>query len=156
MLFRSMNVSAASLRDEQYYAALRELLESPECDASAITFEIGAQAAIIDSDAAERFAQFARARGAAVALDDLELSGESLLLARQLLPAYVKLAPAATREIATLADQRYLVESVVALLRPLDIAVIAKGIEVAEVMTLLAACGVTGAQGYAIGRPERL
>jgi EAL domain-containing protein (putative c-di-GMP-specific phosphodiesterase class I)/GGDEF domain-containing protein len=156
----ALNVSSASLRDPDYLAEVRELMSATSGHASAITFaitfELSAQSAATDPEAAERFARLARDLGAAVALDDLELSSNSLLLARQLMPEYVKLAPAATRDLAALADQRYLVESVVALLRPLEIAVIAKGIENAEVLPVLASCGVTGAQGYAIGRPDKL
>ena len=49
-----------------------------------------------------------------------------------------------------------LVESVVALLRPLEIAVLAKGVENEAAIAVLETCGVSGVQGYAASRPARL
>ena len=68
----------------------------------------------------------------------------------------MKLSPSTTRDLATHADSRYLVESVVALLRPLEIAVLAKGVENEAAIAVLETCGVSGVQGYAASRPARL
>ena len=152
----AVNVSGASHRDAAYLGAVRSLLSNPAFDAGRMVFEINAQGAAGDVDVTVAFSSLVRGAGAALALDDLELSSSSLLLARQLLPAYVKLAPAATRGLATQNDSRYLVESVVALLRPLEIAVLAKGVENESDIAVLEACGVSGFQGYAASRPAPL
>ena len=152
----AVNVSGASLRDSLYLASVRSLLSDPACDARRLVFEINAQGAAGDVEVTLAFSTLVRGAGAAIALDDLELSSSSLLLARQLLPAYVKLAPAATRDLATQSESRYLVESVVALLRPLEIAVLAKGVENSADIEVLQACGVSGFQGYAASRPAPL
>lgn len=152
----AVNVSGASLRDTSYQDCVRALLSSPACEAKRLVFEINAQGAAGDVNVCHAFARLVRGAGAALALDDLELSTSSLLLARQLLPAYVKLAPSATRDLSTQSDARYLVESVVALLQPLEVAVLAKGIEKQADIALLEACGVRGIQGYAVSRPAPL
>jgi EAL domain-containing protein (putative c-di-GMP-specific phosphodiesterase class I)/GGDEF domain-containing protein len=152
----AVNVSGVSLRDKSYLDGVRALLSNPACEARRLIFEINAQGAAGDLAVSRQFATLVRGAGASLALDDLELSSSSLLLARQLLPAYVKLAPSATRNLATQSDARYLVESVVALLRPLEIAVLAKGVENQADIAVLQASGVSGIQGYAVSRPAPL
>ena len=152
----AVNVSGASLRDAGYLEAVRTLLADRGCEAARLVFEVNTQGVVVDSQVTADFAAMVRRAGAELALDDIELSSTTLLLARELLPAYVKLSPAATRDLATHADSRYLVESVVALLRPLEIAVLAKGVEDAAAIAVLEACGVSGFQGYAASRPALL
>lgn len=152
----AVNVSGASLRDAAYLESVRALLSNPACDTRRLVFEINAQGAAGDLNVSRQFAALVRGAGAAVALDDLELTSNSLLLARELMPVYVKLATSATRDISSQNDARYLVESVVALLRPLEIAVLAKGVENPADVASLFACGVNGYQGYAASRPAPL
>ena len=152
----AINVSGASLRDNAYLESVRALLTNPACETRRLVFEINAQGASGDLKVSREFAALVRGAGAAIALDDLEITSNSLLLPKQLLPAYVKLAPSATRDIASQSDARYLVESVVALLRPLEILVLAKGVEKLADIAALEACGVSGFQGYAASRPAPL
>lgn len=152
----AINVSGASLRDTAYLESVRALLANPACETRRLVFEINAQGASGDLKVSREFAALVRGAGAAIALDDLEITSHSLLLAKQLLPVYVKLAPSATRDIASQSDARYLVESVVALLRPLEILVLAKGVEKQADIAALEACGVSGFQGYAASRPAPL
>ncbi len=152
----AVNVSGASLRDAGYLATVRALLADRNCDASRLVFEVNTQGVAVDTKVTSDFAALVRSAGAELALDDIELSSTTLLLARDLLPVYVKLAPAATRDLANHAESRYLVESVVALLRPLEIAVLAKGVEDESAIAVLETCGVSGFQGYAASRPAPL
>ena len=152
----AVNVSGASLRAESYLETVRALLADRACDAARLVFEVNTQGVAIDTRVTAEFAALVRSAGAEIALDDIELSSTTLLLARELLPAYVKLAPAATRDLGNHAEARYLVESVVALLRPLEIAVLAKGVEDETAIAVLEACGVSGFQGYAASRPAPL
>ena len=152
----AINVSGASLRDTAYLESVRALLTNPACETRRLVFEINAQGASGDLKVSREFAALVRGAGAAIALDDLEITSQSLLMAKQLLPVYVKLAPSATRDIASQSDARYLVESVVALLRPLEILVLAKGVEKQADIAALESCGVSGFQGYAASRPAPL
>ena len=152
----AVNVSGASLRDAAYVDSVRTLLAGRALDAARLVFEVNTQGAGFDTRVTADFATLVRRGGAELALDDIELSSATLLLVRELLPAYVKLSPSTTRDLATHADSRYLVESVVALLRPLEIAVLAKGVENEAAIAVLETCGVSGVQGYAASRPARL
>lgn len=152
----AVNVSGASLRDAGYLATVRALLADKDCEAARLVFEVNTQGVAVDTKVTADFAALVRRAGAELALDDIELSSTTLLLTRELLPAYVKLSPAATRDLGNHAELRYLVESVVALLRPLEIAVLAKGVENESAIAVLETCGVNGFQGYAASRPAPL
>jgi len=80
---------------------------------------------------------------------------ESLQHMRSLLPAYVKLSRAHTVELRDDEASRFFVASLVRLGAPLDIRVIAQGVEDAAVLPILASAGVAGYQGY-LGGPVSL
>jgi len=72
------------------------------------------------------------------------------------MPAYIKLAPVFTRQIGDRADVRFIVEAVLRMLAPLEIPLIAQGVEDAGMIAVLAQLGFSGYQGYAAGKPEPL
>jgi EAL domain-containing protein (putative c-di-GMP-specific phosphodiesterase class I)/GGDEF domain-containing protein len=152
----AINVSWQSIAHPAYREEMRELLARRPDFASRAVIEVSAQRASLDLESTARFAQELRAAGAEFALDDVELSSEALRLVHRLLPTYVKLAQAYTVEFPHYSDVRFLVESLVAILRPLEVAVIVKGLESTDPLDKLAAAGVTGYQGYAGGRPSPL
>ena len=86
-------------------------------------------------------------------LDNFGLHPESLQIMRALLPAYVKLSRAHTAELKTDEASRFFVASLVRLGAPLDIRVIAQGVESEDVLPLLADAGVAGFQGYLAAPP---
>ena len=152
----ALNVSSQSIADPAYRQEVRDLLARQPEFARRVVIEVSAQSASLDLESTERFAQELRAAGAEFGLDDVELSSESLRLVHHLLPSYVKLAQAYTLEFPHHSDTRFLVESLVAILRPLEVAVIVKGLESIDPLESLAAAGVSGYQGYAGGRPAPL
>jgi EAL domain-containing protein (putative c-di-GMP-specific phosphodiesterase class I)/GGDEF domain-containing protein len=152
----ALNVSWQSIADAAYREEMRELLARRPDFARRVVIEVTAHCAALDLESTERFARELRAAGAEFGLDDVELSSESLRLVHRLLPRYVKLAQAYTQEFPHHGDVRFLVESLVAILRPLEVAVIVKGLESREPLGALAASGVSGYQGYADGRPAPL
>ena len=71
----------------------------------------------------------------------------------RLLPEYVKLTEGYSRGIASDGDLRFLVESLIRIVRPLEIKLIASNVEDPAVLDQLAELGFDGFQGYAGDRP---
>lgn len=152
----AVNVSAQSMEDPGFRADLRARLRDFPQFAHRIVFEIGGFAAVHHVDLAAGFAAEVRASGGRFALDGFELSGASLRIVHRLLPEYVKLAESYSKGIATQPDLRFLVESLIRIVRPLDIKLIASNVEDPQLLDQLATLGFDGFQGYAGDRPAPL
>lgn len=152
----AVNISAQSLADGGFRSALAERLAQAPFIARRIVFEVGGYAAVHHLDLVAGFAADVRSKGARFALDGFELSGSSLRVAHRLLPEYVKLTESYSRGIASDGDLRFLVESLIRIVRPLEIRLIASNVEDPEVLDQLAALGFDGFQGYAGDRPAPL
>ena len=79
-----------------------------------------------------------------------------MAIVNDLRPAYIKLASTFTQQIVEREDLRFIVEAMVRMLRPLEIPLIAQGVEDASTIAMLAELGLAGYQGYAAGRPAPL
>ena len=121
-----------------------------------IVFEMTGAAASKSPEVTRRFAAELRAAGSQLALDNFEMERNAVALVHDLMPAYVKLAPVFTREIGSLADSRFILETMLRVFRPLEIPVIAQGVEDPALVAVLAEVGVAGYQGYVLGKPEPL
>ena len=73
---------------------------------------------------------------------------------KALLPSYVKLSRAHTSELRDDEASRFYVASLVRLGMPLDIQVIAQGVETEDVLPILTRAGVAGYQGFLVGAPS--
>jgi EAL domain-containing protein (putative c-di-GMP-specific phosphodiesterase class I) len=149
----AVNISAQSLADDLFRRALQDRLRQSPAIAGRIVFEVGGYAAVHQLELTESFATEVRAAGARFALDGFELSGSSLRVAHRLLPEYIKLTEGYSRGIASDGALRFLVESLIRIVRPLEIKLIASNVEDPEVLDQLAALGFDGFQGYAGDRP---
>ncbi len=150
----AVNISAQSLEQPEFRQSLKtRLLRSPAL-ARRVVFELSGYAVVHNTDLAASFAEEVRAVGARFAIDGFELSGASLRVAHRLLPEYVKLAESYARNIANDADLRFLVESLVRIVRPLEIKLIASNVEDPAILQQLAALRFDGVQGYASDRPS--
>lgn len=152
----SVNVSMQSIGDGGFRAALRELLGRNRQDGSRLVFEITGFAASRTPEMTLEFAAEVRRLGAQVALDNFDLDRNSLGIVHQLLPAYIKLSPGFTQEIGTREELRFMLEAMVRMLRPLEIPLIAQGVEDKGSTVILARLGISGYQGYALGMPTPL
>ncbi len=149
----AVNVSAQSLEDPTFRESLRERLRRAPALSRRIVFELGGYAVVHNVELVAAFAAEVRANGARFAVDGFELSGASLRVVHRLLPEYVKLAEGYSRGIASDDDLRFLVESLIRIVRPLEIKLIASNVEDPAVLDQLAALGFDGFQGYAGDRP---
>lgn len=152
----SVNVSIQSICDPAFRSALRDVFIRNKQFAWRLIVEITGYAASHSPDQSREFAAELRAAGVRIALDNFDIDRNSMAIVNELRPAYVKLAPSFTQEIAAREDLRFLVSAMVRMLRPLDIPLIAQGVEDAATIPILAELGLAGYQGYAGGRPEAL
>ena len=149
----SVNVSLQSIADAGFRAALRDLLVTNRAAAARLVIEMTSYAAGWSPELATAFAAEIRLLGARIALDNFDLDRRTMAVVHDLLPAYVKLAPVFTRQIATRDDLRFIVEAMLRMLRPLEIPLIAQGVEDANAIEVLAHIGFGGCQGYAVEKP---
>ncbi|MBE0615896.1 MAG: EAL domain-containing protein [Burkholderiales bacterium] len=152
----SVNISMQSIGDNGFRSALRDLLLKKKAISGRLVFEITGYAASRLPDLTKAFSNELRRLGARVALDNFDLDRNSMAIAHELLPTYIKLAPAFTQQIAVRDDLRFIVEAMVRMLQPLEIPLIAQGVEDASTIGILAELGLSAYQGYAGGRPEPL
>ncbi len=152
----SVNVSMQSIADAGFRTAIRALLANRRQTAERLVFEITGYAASRSPELTRTFAAEVRALGAQVALDNFDIDRNAMAIVHDLLPAYIKLAVAFTREVGVREDLRFIVEAMVRMLRPLEISLIAQGVEDLGSIALLGELGLAACQGYAIERPRPL
>ena len=150
----ALNLCGASLRDTAFLAHLAARLSAAPALAKRLVFETSEAAFLENLEAVPVFAARVRALGAQFALDNFMVSGESLKRMESLLPHYLKLSASLTVDLFKSAEARFLVSSLVRIAQSLEIAVIAQGIEEEQSIDVLTRLGVSGVQGYAVGRPE--
>lgn len=152
----AVNVALQSVLDEGFQRQLQELLKGRPREARRMVFEMTGASASKSPDATKQFARNLKRLGSRLALDNFEMDRNAVALVHELMPAYVKLAPVFTREIGERDDARFIMESVLRVFQPLEIPVIAQGVEDRSLVAVLTEIGVAGFQGYVLGKPEAL
>ena len=150
----SLNVSLQSVSDAGFREALKKLLKAHPAVAKRLVFEMTGASASRSRELCGQFAADLRLAGSRFALDNFEVDRDALALVHELMPAYIKLAAVFTREIGTRDDARFILEAMLRMVRPLEIPIVAQGVEDPGLVKTLLELGVAGFQGYAAGRPE--
>ena len=149
----ALNISAQTVADASARRRLLDVLQGRRDIARRLVFEMTEFGVIQAPARSLAFAAEVRRLGAQFAIDHFNLHRDSLRLLNQLLPQYVKLAPAYTNELAQNQDSRFIVSSLIRIAQPLEIGVIAQSVESESLISLLQEMGFSGYQGYANGRP---
>src|SRR5487761_2681892 len=150
----AVNISAQTVADA---ASCRRLLDALQCRrdiAARLVFEMTEFGVIQAPALSFDFATEARRLGAQFAIDHFNLHRDSLRQLHQLLPHYIKLAPAYAKELAQNQDSRFIVSSLIRIAQQLEIGVIAQAVESEQLILQLGDVDFAGYQGYASGRPE--
>ena len=150
----AVNLSPASLRNEEFVSWLLGALERAGALRAGIIFELPEFGAVRDLEAVRNFAARVRDLGHGVALDHFGRSFSSFGYLQSLRPEYVKIDRAYTRLADR--DDQFFVESLCSVAHSLDILTIAEGVEDQERWEALKQLHVDGIQGYVAGRPEGL
>jgi len=149
----AVNISAQTVADAAARRRLLDVLQGRRDIARRLVFEMTEFGVIQAPALSLAFAADVRRLGAQFAIDNFNLHRDSLRLLHQLLPHYIKLAPAYTNELAQNLDSRFIVSALLRIAQPLEIGVIAQAVETETLIALLQDMGFTGYQGYANGQP---
>ncbi|MBI5909071.1 MAG: EAL domain-containing protein [Betaproteobacteria bacterium] len=149
----AVNISAQTVADAASRRRLIDALRGRRDIAARLVFEMTEFGVIRAPAQSLGFAAEIRRLGAQFAIDNFNLHRDSLRLLRELLPHYIKLAPAYTNALAENEDSRFIVSSLMRIAQPLEIRIIAQAVESESLILLLGEIGFAGYQGYANGRP---
>ncbi len=149
----SINISAASLRDEALPDKIGALMSTRGVDPTHITLEITEDCFIANPDEAMLVLDRLRALGINLSIDDFGTGFSSLTYMRRLPVTEVKLdrtflsgAPSDQRAVSV-------IRSTVDLAHSLGLRIVAEGIENLDTLALVDDLGCDAAQGYLMGRP---
>ncbi|MGO4701276.1 putative bifunctional diguanylate cyclase/phosphodiesterase [Dyella sp. 2RAB6] len=151
-----VNISPAELRGSDLVANLRGVRAAYALADHAIHIELTESCLIEHRDKAIEVMRQLRADGVAVALDDFGTGFSSLSYLRDLPIDMLKIDQAFIRSVDRDARSATICDAIIALGKSLGIRVIAEGIERPAQYQWLHRHGCDGAQGFYLGRPERL
>jgi len=153
----SLNVSAASTVDPDWWSALGAMLRAHPGVAERLTIEITETAAIHDIDDTRGFVTRVKDLGCRIAIDDFGAGYTSFRNLRKLGVDMVKIDGAFVQNLKRCDDDRAFVHSLVDLARRLDLETVAEWVQDEEAAALLAGWGCDYLQGALVGlaSPER-
>ena len=150
----AINVSPLTLREPEFLAELRAVLNGRPSLARRLVIEITESAALHDVAAlAESFADL-RAHGLRLAMDDFGAGHTSLRNLRALKADIVKIDGAFVQNLARSSDDRFYVRELIALARRIKARIVAEWVEDSETAAMLRAWGCDYAQGRFTGAPD--
>jgi diguanylate cyclase (GGDEF)-like protein len=153
-LTMSLNLSACSLQDTGFVAALQEMLaQHPGVDPARLLFEIIESEALRDIETTASVIRACAVLGVQFALDGFGNGYASLTDFRCLPAQVVKIDQTVVRDILRSRDGRNLVKGVIGIANAFQREVIAEGVESAAHGLLLMDLGCILAQGYGIADP---
>jgi diguanylate cyclase (GGDEF)-like protein len=151
----SINLSAQSIGDNRILDTLRTAVHDGVVPGD-VMFEITETAAMHNMEDARLFAQAIIDLGCEVALDDFGTGFGSFTYLKHLPARYLKIDMEFVREMVFNDTDREVVDSITKVAHSLGKLTIAEGVEDAATLQALRQYGVDRAQGFFIGRPQRL
>ncbi|MEI7842429.1 MAG: EAL domain-containing protein [Gallionellaceae bacterium] len=148
----AINLSVHSIHDATLLYWLTNAMRADRNLSRRLVFEFTEFGLVQDKVGGEKFVAEIRKLGANFAVDNFGLHPSAFEYLQQLKPRYVKLSPAYIRELANNQKHQFFISSVVMITRPLEIQVIALGIENVDSLALLKDLGVDGYQGFVTGK----
>jgi diguanylate cyclase (GGDEF)-like protein len=149
----SLNVSARDLIDARLAETVGRGLERYGLPPAALLLEINERVLTSEPAYAVSAVEALAAIGVALSLDDFGTGYSSLVRLKRLPVSEVKIDSSFIRRLLVSADDEVIVQSIVDLVRALDIDSVAEGVESAEVADALKAMGCKAAQGWYFSRP---
>ena len=149
----AINISVVQLMDDQFLPNLVELLDRYEYPPEYLELELAESRNY--QDAYRLFTKIKEIKklGITVALDDFGTGYSSLEYLRWLPFDVLKIDQIFVEHMGSDSIERHIVESVLELMKRLDIVTIAEGVEEAEQLKILQGAGCMYAQGYLYSRP---
>ena len=148
----SLNVSAASTADPDWWAALGAMLRAHSGVAERLTIEITETAAIHDIDETRGFVARVKDLGCRIAIDDFGAGNTSFRNLRKLSVDLVKIDGAFVQNLTRSEDDRAFVHALIDLARRLGLETVAEWVQDEEAAAILADWGCDYLQGALVGR----
>lgn len=152
----AINLSVYSIHDPDLLDWLANAMRANTALSKRLVFEFTEFGLVQDRAGVERFVTEIRKLGADFGVDNFGLHQSAFEYLQRLKPRYVKLSPAYIRDLQGDQKHQFFISSVVNITRPLEIRVIALGVEDLEMLKLLGDLGVDGYQGYVTGNLSEL
>ncbi|WP_242137809.1 EAL domain-containing protein [Sphingomonas sp. TREG-RG-20F-R18-01] len=152
----AVNISAKLLSDAAFNATVADILRTSGVPATALIFEVTESAAMSDPASAIAALERYRALGIAVSMDDYGTGQSTLTYLRQLPLSELKIDRSFVQHAHRNRNDGVLVRSTIELAHDLGLKVVAEGVEDADCLAFLKACGCDVIQGYFISRPVPL
>jgi diguanylate cyclase (GGDEF)-like protein len=150
----AINLSGASLSEDDFLRFVRTQFETVGVPYAAICFEITETAAIASFARATQFIHELKMLGCGFALDDFGSGLSSFGYLKHLPVDYLKIDGVFVRDIADDPVDRAMVEAINKVGQIMGIKTIAESVENAETLAILREIGVDYAQGFGIARPQ--
>ncbi len=151
----TINLAGPSIGDERILGMLEEAI-ADGLNPGNVIFEITETAAVSSFERAELFAERLKGMGCDLALDDFGTGFGSFTYLKHLNARYLKIDLQFVRDLVTNETDQTVVKAIVDIAHSLEKKTIAEGVEDAATLTALKDRGVDFAQGFFLGRPERL
>jgi EAL domain-containing protein (putative c-di-GMP-specific phosphodiesterase class I) len=148
----SVNLSAASTVDPDWWTTLAAALGAHGDLARRLTLEITESAAIQDLDDTRGFVARAKDLGCRIAIDDFGAGYTSFRNLRKLGVDLIKIDGAFVQNLTRSADDRAFVRTLIELGQRLGLATVAEWVQDEEAVKILAEWGCDYLQGHLIGR----
>jgi diguanylate cyclase (GGDEF)-like protein len=152
--FVCMNLSGASLNDEEFLGEIYATLEKNIHLMRYLCLEITESVALHDLDRTRRFVNKVRSYGAKVALDDFGAGYTSFSYLKEFKADLLKIDGSFIVDMNQHPANIAIVEAIVSLAKNLGMKVIAEWAEDNATVETLAEIGVDYVQGYAVSRPQ--
>jgi EAL domain-containing protein (putative c-di-GMP-specific phosphodiesterase class I) len=149
----TINLSARSISDPALIPRISAALDRTGVDPEMIVFELTETAMATASDELRSFGTQMEWLGCGLAIDDFGTGFGTLTYLKHLRARYLKIDMEFVAGLRDSSADRAIVESIVTIAESLGLKTIAEGVEDAETLDRLRACGVDFAQGYHLGRP---
>jgi len=149
----AINLTASDLLSETLLSDIQNALHQSGIPASKLIVELTESSVARNPQLAAQQLQALRALGVSTALDDFGTGFSAFSHLRQLPVDTLKIDQSFVVDIATSADARAIVQSIVTLAKTLKMSIVAEGVETLEQAHLLHELGVDVLQGYFFCRP---
>ena len=150
----AINLSGASLSEDDFLAFVRTQFDAFGVPHSAICFEITETAAIANFAKATHLIRELKALGCGFSLDDFGSGMSSFGYLKHLPVDHLKIDGAFVRDIADDPIDRAMVEAINKVGHVMGITTIAESVETPQTLAILEEIGVDYAQGFGIARPQ--
>jgi diguanylate cyclase len=152
----AINVSGVQLRHGDLAEVIHSVLLETALPPRRLEIEITETAIIEDRVRAIHTLRRVKALGVTVAMDDFGIGYSSLETLRTFPFDKIKMDRSFTNGLSNDRQAMAIVRAVLALGKSLDIRVLAEGVETPEQLSILRSEGCDEAQGYLLGRPDRI